>query len=316
MPDSYEKALEYLFKNLSNGSWGYHPNQDPSTEATAWTAIAFSRQSKYEVAKEVSRFLVQSQNADGGWSTSPTIGKSDWSSGPATLALRLLLADKASQLDEAGVKKSLKLAFNYLFDSRIDFFGPVARLLLLLYQGPAGLNYGRGWPWTAKSYNWVEPTSYCLLALKIPNLPKPEEYKFVVEHAHQFLTSHACREGGWNHGANYCLEKYAPAYVLTTAEALLALQDLKEHKVVKEGLEFLMRTYSETPTCLSLAWTILVFSAYGVDHQKALALLQSKQNKDGSFGSSIFATALAATALSVCHDSKHPLVITSTASAS
>jgi Prenyltransferase and squalene oxidase repeat len=309
MPDSHQRVLEYLFNNLNNGYWGYHPKQEPSIEATAWSLIAFCQQPNDEVTKTVSGFLLRSQNDDGGWSTSPKIGKSDWSAAPASLALRLLLASQNKQLDLAGIQKSLRLAFRYLFDSRVDFFGPVARLLLLLYQGPSALNYGRGWPWTPKSYNWVEPTSYSLLALKIPNLPSPEEYNYVVEHAHQFLTTHACRGGGWNHGAYYCLKKYAPAYVLTTAEALLALQDLKENKVVEEGLQFLKGTFLENPTCLSLAWTVMVFSAYGIDYQIAMDLLQSKQNKDGSFGSNILVTALAATALSVCRDGKHPLLI-------
>lgn len=308
MSDSYPRALEYLLKNFENGYWGYHPGQQPSIEATAWSAIAFCQQQEHDLAKSVSEFLLQTQNADGGWSTSPKIGKSDWSSAPATLALRLLASSSNPQLASTKIKKSLKLSFSYLFDSRVDFLGPVARLLLLLYQGPTGLNYGRGWPWTPKSYNWVEPTSYSLLALKIPKLPEPEEYEFVIEHAHQFLIDHACRGGGWNHGASFCLKKYAPPYLLTTAEALLSLQDLKDHQVVKSGLELLKGNFATNPTCLSLAWSVLVFNAYHLEVETALDLLRSRQNKDGSFGSNILVTALAATALSIGQGA-HPLII-------
>ncbi len=308
MPDPYQKALACLYRNVEKGYWGYQPKQEPSIEATAWSAIAFCYHSVQEIAKPVSDFLLQAQNSDGGWSTGPNTGKSDWTSAPATLALRLLAATNNSQLDQARIKKALKLSFSHLFDSRVDFVSPVARLLLLLYQGPSALNYARGWPWTAKSYNWVEPTSYSLLALKIPNIPEAEEFSLVVEHAHQFLTENACRGGGWNHGASFCLQKYAPAYVLTTAEALLALQDMKDHQVVKDGLKFLKNSFATNPTSLSLAWTVLVFKAYDLDVKVALDLLQSKQNKDGSFGSNLLVTALAATALSVSVGA-NPLII-------
>jgi hypothetical protein len=291
---------------MDRGNWGYHPKLEPSIEATAWSAIALRHESFESVLKPVSDFLLQVQNSDGGWSTGPKIGQSDWSSGPALLALRLMAKDNV-QLEREKIKKALKTGFEYLFDSRVDFLGPVARLIYLLYEGPSRLNYGRGWPWTAKAYNWVEPTSYNLLALRIPHPPEPEEFSFVIEHAQQFLIDHACLGGGWNHGANYCLKKYAPPYVLTTAEALLALQDLREHKVIKEGLSFLQQAYDKYPTCLSLAWTVFVFAAYNIDTKHPLELLQSKQNRDGSFGSNLLVTALSAIAL----DGDQPLIMRS-----
>ncbi len=124
------------------------------------------------------------------------MGKSDWTSAPATLAIRLVCADQKQDFDAGKIKQTLVAAFHYLLKARTDFLSPVARLLLFIAQGPASQHYGRGWPWTPECYNWVEPTSYSLMAFKLPTLIKEDLAEPVVYHANKFLLEHSCREAG------------------------------------------------------------------------------------------------------------------------
>lgn len=298
---SRRKTQEYLLANFKNGGWGYHLGNQPATEATAWCAISLRNGPSY-IKDEVNQFLLENQNADGGWSTGPEIGNSDWTSGPAILALRLLnRSDKAQVVDER-IEKALSKAFIYLFDSRVDFFGPTARFVIFLWKGQQGLSYGRGWPWTPGCFNWVEPTSYNLLALRVPSLPSPGVYREVIEHANKFFIEHACSAGGWNHGSERALGVKLPPYTVTTAEALLVLQDLKEHSAVTKGLAFLDSVSEAHPSAMSLAWAILARCAHGQKPIKEVEALLNNQNEDGSFGSNFMVTGLASTALSIFAD--------------
>jgi hypothetical protein len=96
-----------------------------------------------------------------------------------------------------------------------------------------------------------------LLALKLPNVPDRQIIREAIHHASQYLHSHVCRGGGWNHGAAYVLQVYAPPYTLTTAEALLALQDEPHSAVIETALKFIAADNPDANSTLPLAWSIL-----------------------------------------------------------
>ena len=197
--DKIEEALtkvqEFLSAALVDGwcPYSFSPGQSASTEATAWAIIALSSSSKFSV-KPALEFLIANQKSDGGWATGPGLGKCDWTSGPATLALRLALHVLQPQLISPRIiEQSLNKAFNYLLNLRTEFLPPVGRLLLLFLKGPNGLQYSRGWPWNIDCYNWVEPTSYCLMALKLPTLTNVELGVTAISHANKYLLEHVCK---------------------------------------------------------------------------------------------------------------------------
>lgn len=304
--EALQRATDFMMSNQKLGSWGYHPGSEPSTEATAWCAIA-CRNSEASTSQAAIDYLIAAQNLDGGWSTGPKAGASDWCSGPAILALRILspkYKETAREKSSAAIARSL----NYLFDSRSEFNPPVARLLLFLIKGTAGLGYGRGWPWTPHCWNWVEPTSYNLLALKIPQRPEAEVFQLVIKHAHRFFVDHACVAGGWNHGASRCLGRSLPPFVVTTAEALLALQDLDNRPVLDAGLAFLKSQEHQHKSAMSAAWAILARLAFAQSAKEETELLLSTQSKDGGFSSNLMVTGLAAVALSAVQG-ENPLII-------
>lgn len=286
----------------------YQPNGGPSVEATCWAMMALGYDSDREdlrrISNGVGNFLASRQNKDGGWSTSPGAGKSDWNTAPAMISLRSMESPAQIQkLDEAtkhAVKRSIQKGLDYLLDSRSEFWTPVARLLMLVSKGSQALDYSRGWPWDPHCFHWVEPTSYSLIALKLPNRPGAGVIKHVVAHANQFLLEHVCKGGGWNHGNDITLGANLPAYRLTTAEALVALQDIeRNHKAIASGLEYLAAQEAKDSSSISLAWSIIARHAYDQDPRKELALLIDRQNEDGSFGvnSNLHVSAIALVAL-------------------
>ena len=222
--DQITKAQESLIFGTCAGWWPYAFNgETASTEATAWSAIALM-QSHPQVAQRQLLFYWLIRIMDGGWSTGPGLGQSDWTSALAVLALRLTKHFQPDIIADQHFDSALKNALHYLLVSRTDFMYPVLRLLLLMgAKGPSGLQFGKGWPWNKNGYSWVEPTAYCLMALKFPNLIDDHLTKLAVSHGNKFLLDRTCKGGGWNHGAFYCLGEYCPPYILTTCEALLAL---------------------------------------------------------------------------------------------
>jgi hypothetical protein len=144
---------------------------------------------------------------------------------------------------------------------------------------------------------WVEPTSYSLLAMKLPFLPDKMNLMAACKHASIYLHKHVCREGGWNHGCEQSLGIYSPPYTVTTAEALLALQDEPRSPVIEHALSLITNDMFDADSCLPLSWSYLALNAYGKDPGTKATRLVSHQNQDGSFGWSSIVTAIAAIAL-------------------
>jgi len=292
------KVQEFLSAALVDGwcPYSFSTGQSASTEATAWAIIALVGNRRLSVRRAL-EFLIANQNTDGGWATGPGLGRSDWTSGPATLALRLALHYQPQLIAPRIMEQSLARAFNYLLTLRVEFLPPVGRLLLLFLKGPAGMHYARGWPWNPDCYNWVEPTSYCLMALKLPTLNNEELGLSAIFHANKYLLEHACRGGGWNHGCFASLGAFYPPYMTTTAEALLALTDIAAESRVQAALNYLNTAENPGFSAMSLAWSTLALNAYDHDCSKQLEALLRLQNNDGSFGLNYFVTALSLLAI-------------------
>jgi hypothetical protein len=302
-----EKALQNLKANEQNGWWPYVDQLGPSIEATAWCSLAVHAVAPdRESNSKTTTFLLEKQNSDGGWSTAPGCGKSDWSSSPAILALRLL-NEKESLTDESKIEKAILSGSNFIFDLRTDPFHSIGRLFLYLSKGADGLNYARGWPWNRDCHYWVEPTVYSLLALKLPSVPNRHIIRSAIKYASVYLHEHTCRDGGWNHGATFTLKVWQPPYTITTAEALLALQDEPRSMTINKGLEFLQHDHKDSDSSLTLAWSILALHAYDKPIQKKVAQLLAHQKEDGGFGTNNSVTGLCTLAL-LAASSNHNLL--------
>ncbi len=309
--EAAERCKSFLINTIDAGWWPYKAHGGPSLEATAWCSLALKEEKK--IASACLAFFTSSQNADGGWPTAPNTGASCWVSGPVLLAMRCAAQIHGEIEKPEQINTAITKSFDYLTANRSEFYSPAARLILLIgglitKKGTSTLDYARGWPWDPNCFHWVEPTSYNLLALKVPGLPKMNYTNDVIKFANQFLTDNSCLNGGWNHGSHRSLGKDLPPYRVTTAEALLALQDLPDHPVIPSGIKYLTSQRNDDSSSMSLAWSILALHAFQKGFTTELGFLLDRQQEDGSFSDNFMVNGLSLCALQAALD-KSPLKV-------
>lgn len=82
-----------------------------------------------------------------------------------------------------------------------------------------------GWPWNPGTSSWVEPTVHTLICLrKAAPHHRAKELRLRVEMAEKFLLDRRCSDGGWNYGNRRVFRVELPSFEESTAMALLALR--------------------------------------------------------------------------------------------
>ena len=122
----------------------------------------------------------------------------------------------------------------------------------------------QAWAWTDDTFSWVEPTAWCLLGLKklTAGARTPEAARRIAG-GERLLADRECRGGGWNHGNSNMLGTELPAYVPTTALALLALHDRAGDRMVAESLHYLQGHRTAETGGMALALTSICLGVYG-----------------------------------------------------
>ncbi len=246
----------------ADGGWGYYAGKASRIEPACWAALCLSRSEKSKTdLVDAARWLAARQSEDGflddATGGSPNLGFN----GVAALVVR-----------DTG---------RWSLESARRLFGGLGRT-----KG-ASLENGRdrqdntqqGWSWIEGTFSWVEPTSWCLLALKkAPMLLPSGERAARIEEADRLLLDRVCRTGGWNYGNSNVLGQELHAHVPTTALALLALQDRREHPSVQKSLEYLLRQRLAEPAGMALSLTSICLRVYGVAaldvHERLAALAE------------------------------------------
>lgn len=293
---SWQKAKSYIRTRSSRGGWPYIPGQAAAVEATSWCALALKEEQS--AAEAAAAFLVTAQNADGGWSNTSAPDSSDWSTAPALISLRLL-ADNIRSTLKSDVEQAFDKGLSFLLKSRTDpYAGPLAKTLIWLVSGSAGLEYGRGWPWTPGCFHWIEPTSYALIALKLSRQAREGQLRELIAHAEKYLIERACAGGGWNYGSPVFMATNLPPMPVTSAVAVLALQDRLQEKTVQAALAYLDGIAGRAASVMTLSFCLLAFHATGRDCRSLASRLVQRQQSEGGFQDNLLLTALASCALS------------------
>jgi hypothetical protein len=121
-----------------------------------------------------------------------------------------------------------------------------------------------GWPWVDGTFSWIEPTSWCLLALKRWARSRPSiEHATRIDHAERLLRNRVCREGGWNYGNALVLGKPLMAYAATSALGLLALQSKPDDPVMERGSKVLTQLCATEQSGFALALAVIAFRLLG-----------------------------------------------------
>ena len=242
MPDASLIPLRQslLAGRNADGGWGYYAGKASRLEPTCWALIALGADARpFDVLRRWPAnegLLLEHRGGE------PNFGFH----GVALLALRALDVQH-----EAGNGALLAAV------QRIK--GTAAESTPFLRQD----NSLQAWPWIANTFSWVEPTAWCLLALKKwSRVAGSVVDGSRVDVAERLLVDRCCAAGGWNYGNSNVNGQQLKAFVPTTAVALLAMQDRTSYPAVERSREYLEREATTERSGVALSLAFLVLTAY------------------------------------------------------
>ncbi len=160
----------------------------------------------------------------------------------------------------------------------------------------------QAWPWTEATFSWIEPTAWCVLALKKGR--RHAEVPARLAEAEAMMVDRVCEEGGWNYGNSQVLLQDLQPYVPTTALALLALQDRRTLPVVGKSLAWLEAHATSEPSALALSLAAICLHVYGRP-VAALRSLLLRRHAETAFLNNVHLSAMAHYALTLDrHDAR------------
>jgi hypothetical protein len=243
--NSVEQVLQHQLLKARNGDggWGYEPGRTSRLEPTCWALLALGG-SETGFDRVLAEWPVQ-----GTALLEHRTGLPNWSFHALALVTRLALGDGPVG-DLQRLAQALVGARGLTFEP-----SPVQRQDTRLH----------GWSWIAGTFSWVEPTAWAILGLKGCRTLgiAPQDAITRVRDGEALLRDRVCAGGGWNYGNSNVFNKNLPAYIPTTAIALLALQDRKDEAFVRESLTYLEEQAMSHPSTRALALSTLALGRYG-----------------------------------------------------
>lgn len=158
----------------------------------------------------------------------------------------------------------------------------------------------QAWSWMAGTFSWVEPTTYCVLALKRARLAGLSVDASRIADGERLLFDRVGIGGGWNYGNSNMLGQELPSHVPTTALGLLALQDQPDHEAVRRSLAYLERDALSERSSLALGLSRLALRVHGRPVEPVERALRAQLETTRAVGN-LHAAALALYALDEDH---------------
>jgi hypothetical protein len=122
----------------------------------------------------------------------------------------------------------------------------------------------KGWAWVPRTFSWVEPTSYALVALKqVRTHVAAKNLEERIQQGEMMIYDRMCSGGGWNYGNSKVFGDALWPYPDVTAVALIALQDHQLNQANQESVSALRKMMQETDSGLALCWGTICLSIYG-----------------------------------------------------
>ena len=301
VPDTLGAAL--LQARNPDGGWGYRARKQSRIEPTAFALIALAAARGAHGPAPTSE-LAAARGAHGPASTSERSAVAAGLDAPAIFASFPrrdgLLIDPGATHPNLAFNAVAALAAQYpplgARETAADLTG-----VLLRHRGvmlpPSKIivqdNTLVGWPWLDGTFAWVEPTAWCLMALKRwTEGRRSADAAERIDHAERLLRDRMCRGGGWNYGNRLVMDKALRPYASTTALALLALQDAPKDAAVTASRGTLKTLCARERSGYALALAALAFARLGAPDAEVEAALAGVWDET-SFGGEVVATALA-----------------------
>ncbi len=238
----------------ADGGWGYYPGKRSRVEPTCWAALALGAMPDGGETLNRACGLLRTWQRTDGLIAEPGLTPDITFNGLALVALETNQRQGNSSEDAVAARLAQALCSVKVLQTANDSIQRQNNQL-------------RGWPWSEGAFSWVEPTAWCVLALKKwrrSHASRPRTLDARIAEADAMLLDRACRGGGWNYGNSNMLGRELHPYVPTTAEALLALQDRRQEAPVAAGLEFLVKNATRETSGMALSLAQLALSVYRV----------------------------------------------------
>ncbi len=151
-----------------------------------------------------------------------------------------------------------------------------------------------GWPWVPRTFGWVEPTAWSLIALNVCGLgghPRAAEGR-------AFLLDREIPSGGWNYGNPGLNDRELLPFWDTTGLALIALHSQVAVSKVRASLDLLDKNQEKIDSPCGLAWAAMGLETYGRDADRLKKRLSSLLNSVPEDALNVAHLAVGLTALS------------------
>jgi hypothetical protein len=280
------RALDFIKANQNpDGGWGYRPGGQSFTEPTSFCLLTLKSPGDKTAVGRGLGFLKSCLKENGTAGLRPQDPEGSWMAYAALLAFHAL----GATAEERRLTDWI-LSFE---DASSRFTPADIKAIATVYRFDASI---RGWPWTANTSGWVEPTALFIIALSRAGIPATEKR---IKSGVDLILDRRVPSGGWNFGNPYSKSYELEASVMSTALALAALGAAGvpgSHPAVGEGIRYLTRSLAGDVSTASLAWALLALKSYPAGASQApkvSARLAGLQAADGSFRRNLFETALA-----------------------
>jgi hypothetical protein len=230
-----------------DGGWGYYAGKSSRLEPTCWALLALRNANA-----SIDSAVLQRWPARDGLLLERAQGEAQGEPNYAFHALGLLVLSRLLLEHET---ENIRLA------------GALQRVKGVSLKPSAAFrqnNALQAWPWVAETFSWVEPTAWCLLALKQfgRSFPASVDSSRIAEAEH-LLLDRVCTGGGWNYGNPSVLGQELRAHVPPTAVALLAMQNRRNESAVQQSLHFLESNAITEVSASTLSLTTIALRVYG-----------------------------------------------------
>jgi hypothetical protein len=277
----------------ADGGWGYLRGRRSRLEPTCWAllALAGTDRTPPNVAS------LRGWPKQNGW----LVDAPGLPPNVAFNAIAALTLESANDSDRAIEKR--------IIEQILQFKGTTAAQFEELKQD----NSLPAWSWISGTISWVEPTAWCLLALKKYRRDTVSaSLDDRISIGDRFLVDRACAVGGWNYGNPNVYGTDLIPHVPTTALGLLAMQDRREHPVVNRALERLRMDAAGERSHLALALSLICMRVYKVDAadlERSLIALCADRLRERNPAENLHALALALCALTTTTQAIAPFSI-------
>lgn len=255
-------------RRIADGGFANKPGGAFRADVTCWAILALMAGNVRGRALERARqFLASVQQEDGRVCIAPQHRQAFW---PTPLAILAWHGAGAYKDQEAKAAKFL-LGFEQV--RLVD--DPGARAIM--GHDPTI----RGWPWIAGTSPWLEPTAYCLMALRLAGFERHRR----TQEGRRLVLDRQLSAGGWNVGNTTIYGHELRPVVETTGVALEAVAGLVTREEVGKSIAYLRGQLPHLATPFCLAWAILGLSAWGegVDRDDCISEVVERWDDDDAW---------------------------------